>query len=278
MFAFLNSQFVSEEQARVSIFDRGFTYGDGLFETLRVYNGKPFRWGQHWQRLERGAEFLRIKVPFSSTEAFCLVEQLLEKNQLADAVLRINLSRGVGPRGYSIKGAQQPGFALTSHEVQRSRTPLSWKLATSALRLSKNDPLAKIKHSNKLLQVAARTEAEEKGADEALLLNNEGEIVEAATANFFWIQKGEVFTPPLSTGALPGITREVVLEICKSHKIPLKEKIVPREDFQADAAFLTASVLEFVEVTTIDRLTLSPSPLTAKIVDAYREVVKDECA
>ncbi len=278
MIVFLNSQFVSEDQARVSIFDRGFTYGDGLFETLRVYGGKPFRWGQHWKRLERGADALRIQLPFSSTEAFCLVEQLLEKNDLSDAVLRINLSRGVGPRGYSIAGCGQPAFVLSLHEVHKSNGPVQWKLATSSFRLLKNDPLGAIKHGNKIMQIAARLEAEEKGADEALLLNIEGEIVEAATANFFWIQNGEIFTPPLSTGALPGVTREVVAEICEKLKVPLKEKVVAREGFKADAAFLTASVLEIVGVATIDRLTLSPDALIEKISAAYREMVKNECA
>ena len=278
MFVFLNSQFVSDDQARLSIFDRGFTYGDGLFETLRVYEGKPFRWGQHWKRLERGADFFRMQLPFSSTEAFCLVEQLLEKNDLSDAVLRINLSRGVGPRGYSIAGTGKPSFVLSLHEMQKPKAPVQWKLATSSFRLPKKDPLGMLKHSNKLVQVAARTEAEEKGADEALLLNTDNEIVEAATANFFWIQGGEVFTPPLSTGALPGVTREVVAEICESLKIPLKEKTVVREGFKADGAFLTASVLEIVEVATIDRLTLSPLPLIEKICGAYRGIVKNECA
>lgn len=278
MFVFLNSQFVPEEQARVSIFDRGFTYGDGLFETLRVYNGKPFRWGQHWKRLERGADLLRLKLPFSSTEAFCLIEQLLEKNNLSDAVLRINVSRGIGPRGYSIKGADNPSFALSLHEVQKTKALTQWKLATSTFRMMKSDPLAQIKHSNKLLQIAARTEAEEKGMDEALLLNTDNEIVEAATANFFWIEKETVFTPGLSTGALPGITREVVSEICQKIKIPLKEKNVLREGFQPESAFLTASVLEIVEIATIDRLTLSPSSLTQKIVEGYRQAVREECA
>ncbi len=278
MFVFFNSQFVPEEQARVSIFDRGFTYGDGLFETLRVYNGKPFRWGQHWKRLERGAQLLRLKLPFSSTEAFCLIEQLLEKNKLRDAVLRINVSRGPGPRGYSIKGAEQPTFVLSLHEAQKPKGAQQWKLATSSLRLAKNDPLAAIKHCNRLLQIAARSEAEEKGADEALLVNTDGEIVEAATANFFWIQNGDLFTPALSTGALPGVTREVIFEICHSLKLSLKEKSVLRDGFKADAAFLTASVLELIEVSTIDRLTLSPSPVITKIADAFRAVVKNECA
>src|SRR5947207_13690594 len=104
MFIFLHDKFVPEEAAKISIFDRGFTYGDGLFETLRICNGKPFRWGEHWQRLARGAEFLKIKLPFSSMETFCLVEQLLEENKSAgarpqvDTILRINVSSGVGAR------------------------------------------------------------------------------------------------------------------------------------------------------------------------------------
>lgn len=277
MIVFLNSQFVSDADARVSIFDRGFTYGDGLFETLRIYNGVPFRWGEHWKRLEHGADFLKIKLPFSSTESFCLVEQLLEKNQLREAVLRINVSRGTGPRGYSIEGADQPTFAMSVYAAPKNASS-ALKLMTSSLRLLENDPHAAFKHTNKLLQIAARTEAEAKSCNDALLLNTKAEIVETTTSNFFWINDNAVFTAPLHCGALPGITRSVVLELCRKLKISAHETALVRTSLKAQAAFVTASVLEVVEVATLDGVQFTGSPLLQRIRDGYSEIVRQECA
>ncbi|MGI8966521.1 MAG: aminotransferase class IV, partial [Limisphaerales bacterium] len=116
MHVFLNGQFVADEQARVSVFDRGFLYGDGLFETLRVYNGQPFRWEKHWKRFERGADFLKIKIPFSPIQIEQFLGQLIAKNKMPEAILRMNLSRGRGSRGYSPKGAERPTFVLCLHD------------------------------------------------------------------------------------------------------------------------------------------------------------------
>src|ERR1051326_1223787 len=108
MLVFLNGNFVAQEEAVVSVFDRGFLYGDGLFETMRIYNGKPFRWPQHWERFARGADYLKIRPPFSSETLRDYVEELIARNDLPDALLRLTLSRGVGVRGYSPKGADHP--------------------------------------------------------------------------------------------------------------------------------------------------------------------------
>lgn len=276
MIAFLNSQFIADDEARISLFDRGFAYGDGLFETLRIYNGVPFRWGEHWKRLERGADFLKISLPFSSAESFCLVEQLLEKNQLRDAVLRINLSRGTGPRGYSIKGANQSTFAMSVYPVAKAASS-KLKLMTSSLRLLENDPLAEFKHTNKLLQIAARTEAESKHCDDALLLNTKDQVAETTTANFFWITDGTVFTPSLQCGALPGITRAAVFELCRALKIAMRETALSRALLKPEAAFITASVLEIVEVASLDNVQFTGSPLLKRIRDGYSEIVRQEC-
>src|SRR5579872_7032026 len=115
MIVFLNGQFVPEESAVVSVFDRGFLYGDGLFETIRIFKGKPFRWEQHLERLQRGAEFLKIKLPFSCTALPKFADELINKNQMPDALLRLTLSRGVGIRGYSPKGAEEPTVVMSLH-------------------------------------------------------------------------------------------------------------------------------------------------------------------
>lgn len=273
---FLNGTFVPEEEATVSVFDRGFVYGDGLFETLRLYNGRPFRWDDHWERLRRGAEFLRIRPPFSSAELLSHVAELVLRNGMPDSVLRIVLSRGVGHRGYSPKGAPQPVLVMSLHAAPSSgpEQPLQWRLVTSSLRLAPDDPLAGFKTCNKIRHVLARAEAEEKGADEALLLNTTGEVAEAASANLFWIDDHAVWTPPLASGALPGVTRCVIFEICRTLALPCHEKRIRLKGlFAAAGVFLTVSTFEVIEVIAVDDHDLAHSPITARIHRTYRDLV-----
>src|SRR5436309_76784 len=161
MVVFLNGQLVPEEQAVVSVFDRGFLYGDGLFETVRVFNGKPFRWEQHLERFRRGAEFLKIRPPFPSDSLREFAAQLIVQNGMPDSLLRLTLSRGVGPRGYSPEGAERPAIVMSLHPAPERdpRNPPKWKLVTSTHRLPANEPLAQFKTSNKLAQILARSEA-----------------------------------------------------------------------------------------------------------------------
>ena len=276
MIVLLNGAFVPEEEATVSVFDRGFVYGDGLFETLRLYGGRPFRWDDHWERLRRGAEFLKIRPPFSSAELRSHVAELVRRNGMTDSVLRIVLSRGVAQRGYSPKGADRPVLVMSLHAAAASGSdqPLQWRLATSSLRLAPDDPLASFKTCSKLRHVLARAEAEESGADEALLLNTAGEVVEAASGNLFWIQDQTVCTPPLDSGALPGVTRSVILEVCRTRGWPFQEKRLQRMGLHnIEGAFLTMSTLEVIEVIGLDGHDLARSPLTARIHRAYRGLV-----
>jgi len=279
MIVFLNGQFVPEEQALLSVFDRGFLYGDGLFETLRVFNGRPFRWAQYLERLHRGAELLRLRLPFSAEELRLHADELIRRNQMPESVLRLSVSRGLGPRGYSIKETEQPSVVMSLHPapVVDPRHPPQWRLLTSSLRVAANDPLATIKTCNKLPQILARAEAEEHGADEALLLNTDGEVVEAASSNLFWIEKGTLCTPPLEDGALPGITRALALELGPTLDLPTKEKSArPETLHQADGVFLTLSTLGIVEATSLDGKPLARSSWVARLQAAYQRTILEE--
>ena len=152
MTVFLNGQFVAEEQAVVSVFDRSFLYGDGLFETLRVVRGLPLHWKEHLGRLRRGADFLRIRLPFAEQELRGFATELFRRHGLMDAVLRITVSRGVGLRGYSRKGADAPSVVMTLHPPPflDPANPPRWRLKTASLRVAPNDPLAQVKTANKL--------------------------------------------------------------------------------------------------------------------------------
>src|SRR5215831_17537459 len=144
MIVFVNGRFVHEDDAVLSVFDRGFLYGDGLFETLTIANGHPFRWQQHWDRFESGARFLRISSPFGAKEVYGFIRELIRLNEMRDGILRLTLSRGVGLRGYSPKGAECPSLVMSLHPLPRGdaeRVP-QWILITSSIRLPAKEPLA----------------------------------------------------------------------------------------------------------------------------------------
>lgn len=280
MIVFLNGQFVPEAEAVVSIFDRSFLYGDGLFETIRVSNGKPFRWLQHMERLEQGAKFLGLNIPFTREERAGFALELASQNQMTEALLRLTLSRGVGVRGYSPRGADQPTLVMTVHPVGASvaGAPLRWRVKTSGFRLPAGERLALFKTCNKLAQVLARAEAEAAGADEALLLNTDGFVVEAASSNLFWMRDGAVYTPPLASGILNGVTRGVVCELCAEMNLPLREGSLRAAELAGvDAAFLSLSSHGIVELSEVDGVGLGSSPVARQLFEAYHRLVRSEC-
>ena len=281
MVVFFNGKFVSEAEAVVPLSDRGFLLGDGLFETVRVANGKPFRFAQHLERLARGAEFLKIKLPFTPRELQKFAEQLIALNELAGAVLRVTLTRGAGGRGYSIKNSGAPTLALTMHPLpaQNPDEPVQWSLVTSSFRIPAGDALAAFKTSSKVLNVLARAEAEASGADEALLLNTNGEVAETAGGNLFWIYQDHVCTVPTGRGVLPGITRAVVLEICQSLGLATNKRIVKPEQLRnAEGIFVTQSALGIIPVAAFDGQPVAPSPLVDQLAGAYHEMLLRESA
>jgi aminodeoxychorismate lyase len=279
MLVFLNGEFVPEDRAVVSVFDRSFLYGDGLFETMCVANGKPFRWAQHMERLRRGADFLGIKIPLGGKALEKFAAELIAKNQMPNGLLRLTLSRGVGLRGYSPKGADKPTLVMTLHPAPEATGigPAGWKLITASFRLPAGETLAHFKTANKLAQVLARAEADAMGADEALLLNTDGFVVEGASSNLFWVQSGTVCTPPMTSGVLAGVTRAVVLELCHQLTLPARENTVTPEILRkAEGVFLTLSTLGVMPASELDGLPLEQSPLVEKLHHAYGELLKRE--
>lgn len=279
MVVFLNGQLVPEAKAVVPVNDRGFMYGDGLFETMRVFNGKPFRMAQHLERMVRGANYLKIQLPFTPKELQQFAGQLIEKNKMPDAVLRVTLTRGPGARGYSPKNTGTPTVVMTMHEiapVDPANLP-RWNLVTSSFQIPASDPLASFKTTNKLLQIAASAEAEAKDADDALLINANGEVAETASANLFWIYHDKICTTPTGRGALPGITRAVVLEICQVLGMQTNKRVIKREALKnAEGIFLSQSALGLISIVNLDGEPVLESPLVEKIYAAYCEMLARE--
>jgi branched-chain amino acid aminotransferase len=274
MLVFLNGQFLPEAQAVVPVNDRGFLLGDGLFETMRVVGGKPFRFAQHLERMTRGADFLKIKLPFTPKELEKFAAQLIEQNKMPDSILRVTLTRGAGERGYNFNGECKPTIVMTLHVAPSLENHVEWNLVTSSFRIPAADPLSSFKTTSKILHVMARAEANEKGSDEALLINTNGEVAETASGNLFWIYDDKVCTVPTGRGVLPGITRAVVLEICQTLGLQVNKHVIKPEALRSSKGiFVTQSALGIVPITTFDGEPVAPSPLVDQISNAYNEML-----
>jgi aminodeoxychorismate lyase len=274
MLVFLNGNFLPEAQAVVPVNDRGFLLGDGLFETIRVVNGRPFRMAQHLERMTRGADFLKIKPPFAPNELEKFAGQLIEQNQMPDAILRVTLTRGPGERGYSPKNAGTPTVVMTLHTAPPLENPVEWNLVTSSFHIPAADPLSSFKTTSKILHVMARAEAAEKGADEALLINTNGEVAETASGNLFWVYDDKICTVPTGRGVLPGITRAVVLEICQTLGLQVNKRVIKPEALRnSEGIFVTQSALGIVPVVSFDGEPVAPSPLVDQIAQTYNEML-----
>ena len=276
MEVFLNGTFLPEASAFISVNDRGFLLGDGLFETMRVAGGKPFRMAQHLERLTRGAELLKIQMPYTPKDLQHFSTTLIEKNQLAECILRVTLTRGPGSRGYSPQGADKPTVLMTLHPlpVANPDEPLQWSLITSTIRIPASDALSSFKTTSKAANILARAEAEAQGADEALLLNTNGEVAETAGGNLFWIYQDKICTVPTGRGVLPGITRAVVLEICQVLGLETNKRVIKPEMLRnAEGIFVTNSALGIVPVASLDGVPVPPSPLVDQIGSAYHDMI-----
>ena len=279
MIVFLNGNFLPEAEAVIPINDRGFLLGDGLFETLRVVNGRPFRMAQHLERLTRGLDFIKIKLPFTPKELQKFAAVLIERNQLPDSILRLMITRGPAPRGYSTKNSGPPTVLMTLSPLPAANPdePLQWSLVTSPFRVPASDALASFKTTSKMLNILARADAEERGADEALLLNTNGEAAEAAGGNLFWVYQERICTVPTGRGVLPGITRAIVLEICQSLGFETNKRVVKPEMLRnAEGIFITTSAFGIVPVVSFDGEPVAPSPLVDQIASAYHEMLLNE--
>jgi branched-chain amino acid aminotransferase len=194
---------------------------------------------QHLERMMRGADFLKIKCPFMPKELQDFAGQLIKKNKMPEAVLRVTLTRGPGERGYTPQIDSQPTVVMTLHTAPPVdvKNPVQWRLITSSYRIPAGDPLSSFKTANKLIHILARMEAVEKGVDEALLVNTNGEVAETAGGNLFWVYQDNICTVPTGCGVLPGITRSVVLEICQTLGQPVNKCIIKPKALRIPRAF-----------------------------------------
>jgi branched-chain amino acid aminotransferase len=283
VFASVNGSVVPAEQARVSVLDNGFLFGDAVYETLRTYGGRPFHLDRHLERLRASASRLGFAPAFGDEEFAGRIDVLLARAGNEESYVRMILSRGVGDMSYRFDRVQGPTLVIVAKPFEPP-PPKDYVegLAVAVVSVRRNHPQAldpAIKSCNLLNNILAVREAQGHGAAEAILLNDSWEVAEGAGTNVFLVRGGQVATPPLAAGILPGITRRVVLDLCRELGITARqEKMDARDLTAADEVFLTSSTREVMPVRSIDGKLVGsgrPGPVQQRILQAYREYAKN---
>lgn len=278
-FIFLNDKIVKETEGGLSTLDRGFLYGDGLFETIRAYNQKPFRLKDHVLRLAHSAHHFDIPFRYTAQEIRQILEQLFVRNNLKDGYIRMTLSRGTGAHGFIPDAVCTPTFVI--HARILNGYPDSFyetgvSLSTSNIKRSTTCPLSRHKTLNYLTNYLQKKEAIRRGAHDVLILNTDDYIAECAVSNIFIVEKGVVITPSLLANILPGVTRKIVMEFCKENGIHISEELFSLERvLRADEIFLTNSLIEIMPVSHIDGKPIGrcvPGVITRTLHEHYREL------
>lgn len=272
----LNGRLVAREQAHIDPADRGLLLGDGLFETMRAYRGHIFKLEDHLERLSSGAAELGIPLPLDPPSIAEAARETLTANHLdADAALRITLTRGVGQRGLLPPEDPLPNL-IVSAAAYHPLSATDGFAAITAMRARRNEKsiTSRLKTICYLDNVVAQADAAEAGADEAILLNNHDAVACGGRSNVFAVIDGVVTTPAIEEGALPGITRRAVLELCHKAGIEVAEGAITRQQLRAAAEiFITNSLLEIMPIRRFDGMDLSLGPVTKRLAEAYQAVV-----
>lgn len=280
---YINGELVPKEEARVSVFDHGFLYGDGLFETMRAYQKKIFRLEQHLQRLFLSLEYLKFPIPFSFDSLKEAIYKTIEANRLEDAYIRLNVTRGEGATVPDPSTCKTPNVIIITREYLPYANALyqkGYKGKIVSVRPSPHMPTVNMKTLNFLNNIIAKMEAKESGFNEGIMINTEGFVTEGTVSTLFMFKENLLSTPAKEEGLLPGITRQAILEIAEAEALKTKEaKITLKELLEADEAFLTNSLIEIMPLVEIDGHPIGkgvPGPLTQGIMNSYKELVKKE--
>ena len=281
---YLDGKYVSEDEAKISVFDHGLLYGDGVFEGIRLYGGRIFRLDQHLDRLFASAKAIMLQVPLTREQLVEACCETCRQNKLKDGYIRLVVTRGVGYLGLNPFRCKNPTvfiiadtIELYPEEVYRKGLKL---ITASTQRTSPAAVSPSIKSLNYLNNILAKIEAVNAGTVEAIMLNNAGHVAECTGDNIFIVRHGRLETPPVSAGALVGITRQVVIELAAKRKIEFAEPNLTRYDLTtADEVFLTGTAAEIVPVVSIDARIIGsgkPGSLTLKLTEDFRKLTRSE--
>jgi branched-chain amino acid aminotransferase len=279
---YINGKLYDKADAKISVYDHGLLYGDGVFEGIRIYNGKVFRLREHLNRLYDGARSIRLEIPLNREQMDEAVKSTVQANNKRDGYIRLVVTRGAGYLGLDPRKASNPqviiivdDIALYPPELYENGLEI---VTVSTIRNHPNSLNPRIKSLNYLNNIMAQIEAVQAGCFEALMLNHKGEVAECTGDNIFVAKHGVLRTPPTSAGILEGITRDAVIELARAANIPVQEEDLTRYDvYAADECFLTGTAAEVVPVVKCDgRLigTGKPGPLTKQLREQFQRLVR----
>jgi len=278
----MGSGIVPAEEARISVFDHALLYGDGIFEGIRIYNGKVFKEAEHVQRLFESAKAIRLQIPMTPEQVCSAMAETTEANGITgDGYIRLVVTRGVGLLGISVVHTACPMVIVIADKIALY-PPEVYKrglhcVVSSLVRNDVNSTSPRIKSLNYLNNVMAKLEARDAGADEAIMLTSRGTVAECTGDNLFLVRHGELFTPPISEGILEGVTRGLVIELARKRGITVHERTLIRHDlYVCEECFATGTAAEIVPITEVDRRPVGngqPGPITKRLTQdfiAYR--------
>jgi len=279
-----NGELVDEADAKVSVFDHGLLYGDGVFEGIRIYNGRVFELEAHLRRLYQSAKAIRLDMSIGKSELAGAIKQTVEANAIVDGYIRLVVTRGIGTLGLNPFICKDGGLFIIADKIQLYPEKLyetGMKIVSATT--VRNHPLAippQIKSLNYLNNILAKIEALDNDVPEAVMYNHEGYVAEATGDNIFIVRDGVVYTPPVEAGALEGITRNVVIRLAREENLDVVEKNLTRCDlYICDELFLTGTAAEVIGIVEIDRRTIGdgqPGPITELLRERFFEYAHGE--
>ncbi len=279
---YIDGKYYSEQDAKVSVFDHGLLYGDGIFEGIRIYHGRVFRLKEHIDRLFYSAKALLLDIPLSHEEIMRATVETCRQNNLREGYIRLLVTRGIGTLGLNPNRCKNPSVIIIADKIQLY-PPEYYERGLQIITVPTTRNLHSalnpaIKSLNYLNNILAKIEANNSGCEEAIMLNAEGFVAECTGDNIFIIKEGQLFTPPLSAGALYGITRKVVIDLAREAGMQVSEPNLTRYDlFNADECFVTGTGAELVPVVKIDGRVIGegkPGAMTKQLVERYHALTK----
>ena len=281
---YIDGEYFDKKNAKISVFDHGLLYGDGIFEGIRFYGGRVFKLKEHIQRLFISAKAILLEIEMTHDEMEEAVCETIRKNGLTDGYVRLLVTRGVGTLGLSPFACDKSTVIIIADSISLypdEKYKDGLKLITCSTRRTAPAALSpSVKSLNYLNNVMAKVEAIFADAEEGLMLNEQGFVAECTGDNIFVVRDGEIKTPPSSAGALPGITREVIFQIAENLVVGIEESLMTRYDiYAADECFLTGTAAEVIAAVSLDRRLIGngkPGPITEKFIESFRNIVGQE--
>ena len=279
---YIDGNFHDQAEARISVFDHGLLYGDGVFEGIRFYNDRVFRLEEHIDRLWDSARAIALDIPMSKSELVAATLETIRQNDLHDGYVRLIVTRGVGSLGLSPDTCRRPSIIIIAATIALYPEELYQKGLTMVTCSTRRTPPAalspRVKSLNYLSNILGKLEAQNAGAGEGLMLNEQGYVSECTGDNIFIVKKGEISTPHLSSGILAGVTRAVVFELAEKLSIRAVERELIRHDiYTADECFLTGTAAEVIPAVQLDRRLIGngqPGPITLQLIESFRELTR----